>query len=227
MLRRNRAVSFSHGPSDTTAEDHRSQTRNTAAPSFLCDGMFVMQWTCISDRGRAIFCGCWRLFRGENQSASCVQGRRCSPQCGTRFSMRGTPWLRFALMTIALALTAIPIGLLMRPAAPPAPANSGSANQEERELTLEVVSAPAAHSIRVSYLGQELIPRAQTGGSYSGTLRVPSSSSADLVVMATWTATETAALRVRVSNDDGPIAEASYWGTDRVQDVFTIPESPQ
>jgi hypothetical protein len=140
--------------------------------------------------------------------------------------MSGTPWLRFALMTVALALAAVPLWLLMRPAAPPAPANSGSAVQEERELTLEVASAPAAHSIRVSYLGQELISGAQTGGSYSGTLRVPSSSPTDLVVMATWSGTETAALRVRVSNEDGPIAEASYWGTDRVQDVFTIPESP-
>ena len=141
--------------------------------------------------------------------------------------MRGTPWLRFALMTIALALTAVPIWLLMRSAAPPPAPNSAPVAQAERELTLEIVSAPAAHSIRLSYLGQELLPEHQVGGSYSGTVRVPSGSPVDLVVTATWNATESVALRVQVSNDDGPIAEASYWGTDRIQDVLTIPESPQ
>ena len=96
--------------------------------------------------------------------------------------------------------------------------------QAERQLTLEIVSAPTADSIRVSYLGQELVSEDQEG-SYSGTLRLPSSSPADLVVKAIWRGTQHAALHVQVSNEDGPIAEASYWGTDRVQDVFTIPES--
>jgi hypothetical protein len=138
--------------------------------------------------------------------------------------MRGTPWLRFALMTAALALTAVPIWLLMRSEAPPTPPSPVPPKETERELTLEIVSAPAADSIRVSYLGQELVPEEQ-GGSYSRTLRLPSNSPADLVVLATWRGTETAALHVQVSNEDGPIAEASYWGADRVHDVFTIPKS--
>jgi len=138
--------------------------------------------------------------------------------------MRGTPWLRFALMTVALALTAVPIWLLMRSDASPTPLSPGPPKEAERELTLEIVSAPAADSIRVSYLGQELVPGDQRG-SYSRMLRLPSSSPADLVVLATWHGTETAALHVQVSNEDGPIAEASYWGTDRVHDVFTIPKS--
>jgi hypothetical protein len=139
--------------------------------------------------------------------------------------MRGTPWLRFALMVIALALTAVPVWLLMRSDAPPAQLNPAPAKEAERQVTLEIVSAPAADSIRVSYLGQELVSEIQ-GGRYSGTLRLPSSSPADLVVMATWQGTtQRAALHVQVSNEDGPIAEASYWGTDRVDDVFTIPGS--
>ena len=77
--------------------------------------------------------------------------------------MRGTPWLRFVLMTIALALTAVPIWLLMRSAAPPPAPNSAPVAQAERELTLEIVSAPAAHSIRLSYLGQELLPESSGG----------------------------------------------------------------
>ncbi len=139
--------------------------------------------------------------------------------------MRGTPWLRFALMTIALALTAFPIWLLKRSEPPPARLNLAPTTEAERELTLEIVSAPAARSIRASYLGQELVPENHVGGSYSGTLRLPSSSPADLVVKATWNGTERAALHVQVSNEDGPIAEASYWGSDRIQDVLTIPKS--
>jgi hypothetical protein len=138
--------------------------------------------------------------------------------------MRGTPWLRFALMTIALALAAIPVWLLMRSNAPPARLDPAPPMQTERQLTLEIVSAPKANSVSVSYLGQELVSEGQEG-SYSGRLHLPSSSPADLVVMATWQGTRHAALHVQVSNEDGPIAEASYWGTDRVHDVLTIPES--
>jgi hypothetical protein len=138
--------------------------------------------------------------------------------------MRGTPWLRFALMTIALALAAIPVWRLMRSEAPPARPTAGPPAQSERQLTLEIVSAPSADSVSVSYLGQELISKGQEG-SYTGTLRLPSSSAADLVVTGTWQGTRRAALHVQVSNEDGPIAEASYWGTDRVRDVLTIPDS--
>jgi hypothetical protein len=127
-------------------------------------------------------------------------------------------------MAIALAVTAVPIWLLMRSDAPPAPVNPSPPRETERQVTLEIVSAPTAHSLRVSYLGQELVSEDQ-GGSYSGTLRLPSSSPADLVVMAKWQGTQRAALHVQVLNEDGPIAEASYWGTDRVDDVFTIPKS--
>jgi hypothetical protein len=137
--------------------------------------------------------------------------------------MRGTPWLRFALMTIALALAAVPIWLLMRSDAAPAQRNPAPAAQAERLLKLEIVSAPMAESIRVSFLGQELVSEEQ--GSYSGSFRLPSSSPADLVVMATWEGTQRAALHVQVSNEDGLIAEASYWGTDRIHDVLTVPES--
>ena len=140
--------------------------------------------------------------------------------------MRGTPWIRFALMACALALVAVPIWLLTRsegssePAAPP-PAPPAV----ERDLTLEIESAPAAQSIVISYLGRELIPSTPPDGTYSGTIRLPAASPADLVVTARWASTPMAALRVRVSDLDGPVAEASYWGTDRVEDVLTIPQA--
>jgi hypothetical protein len=139
--------------------------------------------------------------------------------------MRGTPWLRFALMAVALALTAVPVYLFLRSeTTPPAPLSPAPGTEAERQLTLEIISAPTANSVSVSYLGKELVSADQRG-SYSGTVRLPSSP-ADLVVIATWLGTQRAALHVEVSNEDGPIAEASYWGIDRVDDVFTVPESP-
>jgi hypothetical protein len=140
--------------------------------------------------------------------------------------MRGMPWIRFALMACGLALVAIPIWLLTRsegssePAAPPT-----APPAVERDVTLEIESAPAAQSIGISHLGRELIPSTSPGGTYSGKIRLPATSPADLIVTARWAGTPMAALRVRVSDLDGPIAEASYWGTDRVEDVLTIPQA--
>jgi hypothetical protein len=141
--------------------------------------------------------------------------------------MRGTPWIRFALTACVLALAGISIWLLIRSEAPSDITGPAAAPPRvDQDLTLEIDSAPAAESIGVSYLGRELVSATPTGGSYSGTIRLPTAG-ADLVVMARWSGTRTAALRVKVSNQHGPVAEASYWGTDRVEDVLAIPESPE
>lgn len=141
--------------------------------------------------------------------------------------MRGTPWIRFALTACVLALVGISIWLLIRSEAPSDITVPAAAPlRVDQDLTLEIDSAPAAESIGVSYLGRELVSATPTGGSYAGTIRLPTAG-ADLVVMARWSGTRTAALRVKVSNQDGPVAEASYWGTDRVEDVLAIPESPE
>ncbi|HEU4679385.1 MAG TPA: hypothetical protein VFS35_07680 [Terrimicrobiaceae bacterium] len=140
--------------------------------------------------------------------------------------MRGTPWIRFAVTAWILALAGIPIWLLTQTKAPTETAATPAAasQQTEQDFTLQIESAPAAESIGVSYLGRELISVTPTGGNYSGTVRLPTEG-ADLVVMARWSGTLTAALRVKVSNQDGPVAEASYWGIDRVEDVLAIPAS--
>jgi hypothetical protein len=142
--------------------------------------------------------------------------------------MRGAPWIRFVLMAAALALTAIPIRLVTRtdepPLMPPAPVHR--ALPEERELTLTIETAPAAQAIGASYLGRELIPPAHEAGSFSGVVRIPASA-ADLLVRARWSGTETAAIRVRASDENGLLAEASFWGTKEVQDVITVPEASQ
>jgi hypothetical protein len=141
--------------------------------------------------------------------------------------MRGTPWLRFAVMACALGLMAIPVWRLTRAGGPSKAALPMTTSPAmERDLTLEIESVPAAESIGVSYLGRELIPEAKQGGSYSGTIRLPVAP-ADLVVVAQWSGSQMAALRVRVSDESGPVAEASYWGTDRIEDVLTVPESQQ
>jgi hypothetical protein len=142
--------------------------------------------------------------------------------------MRGTPWIRFSLMAALLALAGIPIWLLTRndessepPVQPP------QSQSPERELTLAIETAPSAQVIGASYLGRELIPVAETGGAFSGTIRLPAGSAADLVVTATWNGTETAALRVRASDENGPLVEESFWGTQKIQEVLTVPEARQ
>ena len=96
----------------------------------------------------------------------------------------------------------------------------------EREVTLEIETAPSAQVIGVSYLGQQLIPAVQSGGSFSGIIRLPAGTGADLVVTATWAGTNASAMRVRALDETGLLAEASFWGAQKVQDVFTVPEVP-
>jgi hypothetical protein len=142
--------------------------------------------------------------------------------------MRGAPWIRFLLMAMALAFMAVPIVLLTRTdesaSTPPPPARR--AEPLERELTLKIETAPAAQAIGARYLGRELVTLADAAGSFSGTVRLPVSA-ADLVVTAKWSGTETAAMRVRASDENGPLAEASFWGEKEIQDVLTVPEGRQ
>jgi hypothetical protein len=142
--------------------------------------------------------------------------------------MRGIPWIRFSLMAVALAFFAVPIWLLTRTDAPVGvslPAVQSRPTQ--REVTLEIETAPAAQRIGISYLGRELVPLEHTGGTYSGTVKLPADSAADLLVTARWNGTGLAALRVRASDENGPLAETSFWGSDQMQDVFTVPKGQQ
>ena len=93
-------------------------------------------------------------------------------------------------------------------------------------MTLEIETAPSAQVIGVSYLGQQLIPAIQSGGSFSGIIRLPAGTGADLVVTATWAGTNASAMRVRALDETGLLAEASFWGAQKVQEVFTVPEVP-
>jgi hypothetical protein len=139
--------------------------------------------------------------------------------------MRGVPWIRFSIMATVLALFAIPIWLLTADPPPPAPVPATQPRPAQREVTLEIETAPAAQAIGASYLGRDLIPPEHTGGSFSGMVQLPADSAADLLVSARWNATTTAALRVRASDESGILTEASFWGAEEVQDVFTVPEA--
>ncbi len=142
--------------------------------------------------------------------------------------MRGAPWIRFLLMAVALALMGIPVLLLTRtdesPSTPPPPVRR--VQPVERELTLRIETAPAAQEVGATYLGRELVPLADEAGSFSGTIHLPLSA-ADLVVTARWNGTETAAMRVQASDENGPLAEASFWGAKEIQDVLTVPAAQQ
>jgi hypothetical protein len=142
--------------------------------------------------------------------------------------MRGTPWIRFLAMTAVLALIAVPLWLLTWPE--PAVRETATTVQDptsEREVALEIETAPAAQTVGAKYLSRDLISPAHTSGSFSGTIRLPADSPADLVVTAKWNLKQTTALRVRAWDKTGLLAEASFWGADDIQDVFTIPETSQ
>jgi hypothetical protein len=140
--------------------------------------------------------------------------------------MRGTPWIRFSIMAAALALFAIPIWLLtLADAPPPASVPAFPSRPAQRDVTLEIETAPAAQAIGASYLGRELISREHTGGTFSGTIQLPADSAADILVTARWNGTATAALRARVSDENGILTEASFWGVEKVVDVFSVPEA--
>jgi hypothetical protein len=131
-------------------------------------------------------------------------------------------------MAFALVLAGVPIWMIIRSeeiSSQPIPVSASASAQ--RELTLEIDTAPPAQSIGASYLERELIPGGYEGGSYSGTIRLPAKAAADLVVKASWRGTQAAALRIRTSNEDGPVTEASFWGTDKIEEVLTIPASQQ
>jgi hypothetical protein len=141
--------------------------------------------------------------------------------------MRGAPWIRFAIMAAILAVLAVPLLMLTRDddltASPVAEVQFPSA---EREVTLEIETAPSAQVIGASYLGQQLIPTIHNGGSFFGMIRLPAGTGVDLVVTATWDGTNACAMRVRAHDETGLLAEASFWGAEKVQEVFTIPEVP-
>ena len=140
--------------------------------------------------------------------------------------MRGTPWIRFSLMAAVLAVFAIPIWVLTRADAPPlAQTPAPESRSTERQVILEIETAPAAQSIGASYLGRELISPGHSGGSFRGTIQLPSNSAADLLVTARWNGTATAAVRVRASDERGLLTEASFWGAEEMRDVFTVPEA--
>ena len=140
--------------------------------------------------------------------------------------MRGRPWIRFLLMAAILAVFAIPIWVLTRASVPSlAPTPAPESRSTQREVTLEIETAPAARAIGATYLGRELISPGHSGGSFSGMIQLPSNSAADLIVRARWSGTATAALRVRASDESGLLTEASFWGAEEVRDVFTVPEA--
>jgi hypothetical protein len=137
--------------------------------------------------------------------------------------MRGKPWLRLWLTAAALALAGIPVFLTTRtekPAQELAPLTGPVPST--RRLTLSITTAPAARAIGATYLGRQLISPSNAGGTFSGTITLPTGG-ADLVVSAEWSGREPAALRVSASNESGPLVDASLWGRERLEEVVTIP----
>ncbi len=171
--------------------------------------MFFLSWERSGTQG-------WRKAAPRSSAGAC-----------NKSAMRGTPWIRFTLMALALGLAGIPIWLITRTDEPSMPSVAPAIQPQpaERELTLAIETAPPAQVVGARYLGRELVPPTQTNGSFSGIIRLPAGSASDLLVSAKWTETQTAALRVRASDENGPLADGSFWGREQIQEVLTVPEA--
>lgn len=137
--------------------------------------------------------------------------------------MRGIPLIRLAIVIALFLLALIPLGKLTAEKVLPALAAPVASEIAKTVPTqIDVTGSPAATQFTILHLGK--IVWQGTGDNASTTLALPEKPF-DLQVQASWANNETRenALRVRVSRDDLPLADATFWGQTQIDDVLTIP----
>lgn len=137
--------------------------------------------------------------------------------------MRGIPLIRLAIVIGIFLIALIPLWKLTAQKELPKPAAPVASEIAKIIPTqIDVTGAPSANHFSILHLGKTVWQG--TGDKVSTTLALPEKSF-DLRVQATWANNETRenALRVRVSRDDIPLADATFWGQTQVDDVLTIP----
>ncbi len=134
--------------------------------------------------------------------------------------MTGSPLLRLALILIALALLAIPLArITARPTAPVAPASQPTTEPITTRLVSFAVTAttpPATLTLDATARTLATDPNAPF------TTELPTATT-DIIVRATWPETTAHALRVVASVDGLPLVDQTFWTTDTLADVLTIP----
>jgi hypothetical protein len=139
--------------------------------------------------------------------------------------VRGFPLLRLFLVAAGLALLGVPVWLLTRPA-PSAPPQASAPIEPEKMAVYEVLltsSAPARLAVRVA--NQPSVESAGPVTSLTAYFTMNAAEPEDLAVFGNFDpAAENSALRVEVRLAGRTLADSTFWGTDLVEDVVTIPK---
>ncbi|HEY5792382.1 MAG TPA: hypothetical protein VIS74_03730 [Chthoniobacterales bacterium] len=139
--------------------------------------------------------------------------------------MRGIPLIRLAIVLALFLLAFVPLWQLTaaKPAraAATASAQPPAANETE-PAQIEITPSRPASQFAIRYLGNVIWKG--SGGKSAAALDLPRGAF-DLQVEASWAPVDGAenALRVRISRDDLPLADASFWAADSIDEVMTVP----
>lgn len=136
--------------------------------------------------------------------------------------MRGNPLLRLALVLVLFLIALVPMWKLTA-ARDPAPAIDPAPSAPATVPTqVEITSMPSTEKFSVRHLDQ--IIWKGSGSKSTQTLSLPRNGF-DLQIHATWPIRDDSekALRVRVTRDDLPLADTTFWGVDQIDEVLSVP----
>ncbi len=134
--------------------------------------------------------------------------------------MTGSPLLRLALILIALVALAIPLASITgRTEAPPSQTDvTEPARPFTRTVTFAITSTSTPASLTITATDRTLA----TDPPATFTAELPATAT-DLIIRASWPDTTSHALRVIATNDGLPLIDQTFWATDTLADVLTLP----
>ena len=137
--------------------------------------------------------------------------------------MRGSPFLRLVLVVGALALLAVPVWRLTRPAPSSAPARPESAVEKLADYRVTMkASAPA----RLQAMAANQTTASSVSGveNFEAVFSMSAAEPEDIAVFADFKdRTRSAALRVTVEKGGEVLVEKTFWGSGVVEDVVMLP----
>jgi len=138
--------------------------------------------------------------------------------------MRGSPLFRLAIVLGLFLLALVPLWRLTAAgeASPPANALPPPVEPASVSTQIEITCSRPATRLALEYLGKPVW--SGSGRAAAATLTLPAAAF-DLQVEAAWDSADPGenAVRIRVLRDDLPLADASFWGRDSVNDAFRVP----
>lgn len=134
--------------------------------------------------------------------------------------MTGSPLLRLAFVLIALIALAIPLArMTARPEASSASVDSSTpARPTTRSVTIAVTTTSTPASLTLTAPGRTVA----TDPEAPFTTDLPTNPT-DIIIRASWPEAVPHAVRVVASIDDIPLVDHTFWATDTLADVLTLP----